>query len=164
MFLYSPRRLSENDLLPKLLGMCEYLLPTLTKVKSGPLADCEQYMIPRLGSLKENLNLLDKECPDPHINKVIAEELAACMTGAYDTEELLDTACEMNAQSVNLWYRTITQEFIDKAHSRGLAVLVFTVNAPDDLQALSLMGVDGIFTDQYSASAAVLASLDETRS
>ncbi len=119
---------------------------------------CEQYMIPRFASLNENLELIDKECSDPHIRKLLGEELEACLTGTYYTDELLDVACEMNAKSVNLWYRTITQEFIDKAHNRGLAVLVFTVNGPDDLQALSLMGVDGIFTDYYSKSASSLAS------
>jgi glycerophosphoryl diester phosphodiesterase len=63
----------------------------------------------------------------------------------------------MNAESVNLWHRTIAQEFIDKAHNRGLAVLAFTVNASDELLALAHMGVDGIFTDYYSESASLLA-------
>ncbi len=118
---------------------------------------CEQYMIPRFDSLEKNLELIDKECTDPHIHQLLAEELEACLTGAYYTDELIDTACEMNAESVNLWYRTITQEFIDKAHNRGLAVLVFTVNAADELQALAHMGVDGIFTDHFSETASLLA-------
>jgi glycerophosphoryl diester phosphodiesterase len=117
----------------------------------------EQYMIPCFSSLEENLELIKKECADPHINQLLAEEMEACMAGNYYTDELLDTACEMNAESVNLWHRTLTQEFIDKAHNRGLAVLVFTVNASDELLALVHMGVDGIFTDNYSESASILA-------
>jgi len=54
-------------------------------------------------------------------------------------------------------YRSVTKEFIDKAHNRGLAVLVFTVNAPEDLQTLERIGVDGIFTDYYMESASLLA-------
>ena len=70
---------------------------------------------------------------------------------------MLDAACAMKAESVNLWYRSVTQEFIDRAHSKGLAVLLFTVNAPEDIQTLAHRGVDGIFTDYYMESASLLA-------
>ncbi len=118
----------------------------------------EQYMFPRFGSLAENLALLDKECPDPRIAAILSEQIEACLEGRYYTDALLDAACEMQAESVNLWYRSLTQNFIDKAHSRGLAVLVFTVNAPEDLRMLERIGVDGIFTDYYLESASFLAS------
>ncbi|WP_136810071.1 glycerophosphodiester phosphodiesterase [Desulfosediminicola flagellatus] len=117
----------------------------------------EQYMIPRFITLEENLKLLEKKCTDPRVVAIITKEIEACLDGRYYTDELLDMACELNAVSVNLWYRTITPEFIDKAHKRGLAVLVFTVNIPEELQALARMGVDGIFTDYYSESARALA-------
>jgi glycerophosphoryl diester phosphodiesterase len=125
---------------------------------------CEQYMMPHFGSLAENLELLERECADPRVRTFLAEEIEACLDGRYYTEELLDTACEMSAESVNLWHRTVTQEFVDKAHSKGLAVLLYTVNSPDELQALALMGVDGIFTDYYSESASLLAPYIDPRS
>lgn len=118
---------------------------------------CEDYMLPRFTSLSENLELLDRECPDPHIHAHLAEEIGACLSGRNYTDELLDAAREMNAESVNLWYRTVTQQFVDKVHQKGLAVLVYTVNAPDELLALARMGVDGIFTDYYSEAALSLA-------
>ncbi len=118
----------------------------------------EQYMFPRFSTLAENIELLDKECANSQLNTILAEEIEACLNGKYYTDELLDTACEMNAESVNIWHLTVTPQFIDKAHQRGLAVLVYTVNDPEKLQALVQIGVDGIFTDYYSASARVLAS------
>lgn len=117
----------------------------------------EQYMIPRFGSLEENLELLGKECPDPQIEAIVAKEIKACLDGKYYTDALLDTACEMKAESVNIWYRSLTPAFVDKAHSKGIAVLVFTVNATEDLQMLERIGVDGIFTDYYMDSANSLA-------
>lgn len=117
---------------------------------------CEQYMLPRFSSLAQNIELLNKECADPQVNAILAEEIEACLDGRYYTDELLDTACSMSAESVNLWYRTVSPQFIDKAHQRGLAVLVYTVNDPKELQSLALMGVDGIFTDHYLQSARVL--------
>lgn len=117
----------------------------------------EEYMLPRFASLAKNLNLLDKECSHPHLHLLIAEEIEACLAGKYYTDALLDTACDMNAKSVNLWYRTVSAQFIDKAHKRGLAVLVYTVNVPDEWQMLAQMGVDGIFTDFYAEAARILA-------
>lgn len=124
----------------------------------------EQYMIPRFSSLKENLELLGRECPDPQIRAIVAQEIEACLQSRYYTDALLDAACEMKAVSVNLWYRSLTSAFIDKAHGRGLGVLVFTVNRPEELLSLANMGVDGIFTDYYLESARVLAQKNQTPS
>ena len=117
----------------------------------------EEYMLPRSASLAEDLEILNKECSDPQLRRLIAEEIEACLTGQYYTDTLLDTACAMHAKSVNLWYRTVSAQFIDKAHKRGLAVLVYTVNAPHDWQMLAEMGVDGIFTDHYAEAARFFA-------
>ena len=118
---------------------------------------CEGYMLPRFLSFDKNIELLDEQCADPIVHAILAEEIEACLAGRYYTDELLDTACAMNAESVNFWYRTVTQQLIDKAHKRDLAVMVCTVNDPKDLLALARMGVDGIFTDYYLQSAEVLA-------
>ncbi len=118
---------------------------------------CEDYMLPRLISLSENNKLLGQECTDPRLHSILAAEIKACLEGKYYTDELLDTACEMNAKSVNLWHRTVTPQFVDKAHDKGLAVLVFTVNVPEELLELANIGVDGIFTDNYLQAASVLA-------
>ncbi len=118
----------------------------------------EQYMIPRFSSLAENVELLKKECTDPRIIEIVGKEIEACLAGKYYTDSLLDTACEMNAISVNLWFRSLTPTFIAKAHNRGLAVFVFTVNASEDLKMLKQRGVDGIFTDFYAQSVAALTS------
>lgn len=112
----------------------------------------EQYMIPRFNTLAENVEMLERECDDEQIKNIIAKELEMCLGGEYYTETLLDTACEMKAVSVNLWYRSLTADFIDRAHNRGLAVQVFTVNDRDDLLMCKQRGVDGIFTDFYKES------------
>ena len=98
------------------------------------------------------------------VHKLIAEEIKVCLAGRYYTDELLNAACEMNATSVNIWYQTVSAQFIDKAHQKGLRVLVFTVNTPDDLQRLLQMGVDGIYTDCYSEAARQLAKIENSDS
>ncbi|GKT33264.1 glycerophosphodiester phosphodiesterase, partial [Aduncisulcus paluster] len=107
----------------------------------------EDYMLPRFPDLTENLVLLDKICEDQKIHSLLKQELKDCLNGRYYTDELLDNATAMNATSVNLWYRTIVPEFIEKAHARNLAVFVYTANQPEEWKALAEAGVDGIFTD-----------------
>ncbi|WP_319777078.1 glycerophosphodiester phosphodiesterase [Maridesulfovibrio sp.] len=117
----------------------------------------EDYMLPRFPALPENMALLDKICTEPHIHALLAQELEDCLNGKYYTEELLNSACSMNATSVNLWYRTISPKFVKKAHARKLAVFVYTANLPEEWKLLADMGVDGVFTDFYATAVKTLA-------
>lgn len=116
----------------------------------------EQYMLPRFPDLSDNLELLEKKCPDTQTRNILADEIKSCLQGEYYTEELLDTACGMSAVSVNLWFKTVSSQFVEKAHERGLAVYVYTANAPEDLLAMLEMGVDGVFTDYYQDAKEIL--------
>jgi glycerophosphoryl diester phosphodiesterase len=45
------------------------------------------------------------------------------------------------------WYKLVTPELVKKAHKRGIRVIPWTVNEPEDMQRLIEMGVDGLITD-----------------
>ncbi|MDP3279410.1 MAG: glycerophosphodiester phosphodiesterase [Deltaproteobacteria bacterium] len=54
------------------------------------------------------------------------------------------------ALQVPHWFgeiEVVTQRFVDQAHRDGLAVHVWTINSPVEMQQLLSLGVDGIFTD-----------------
>lgn len=53
----------------------------------------------------------------------------------------------LGAFSVNLSREFINSTFIHDAHNRGLKVLVYTVNEPDEIRRIREMGVDGIFSN-----------------
>lgn len=44
-------------------------------------------------------------------------------------------------------HRLVTPEVVQRAHAEGMRVVPWTVNAPNRMQALAAMGVDGITTD-----------------
>ena len=56
-------------------------------------------------------------------------------------------ARSVGASSANFARRTVTQSLVEDCRGAGLDVLVYTVNATDDAEALREMGVRGVFTD-----------------
>ncbi|MCG8472076.1 MAG: hypothetical protein MI742_09485 [Desulfobacterales bacterium] len=116
----------------------------------------EDYMLPRYPELSKNVTLLESLCPKGEVFDGLKEEIERCLSGGYYTQELLDEAEKMNAVSVNLWFQTVSEAFVEEAHKRGLKVLLYTINSKDELLAAAKMGVDGVFTDFYTESKEML--------
>ena len=53
----------------------------------------------------------------------------------------------LGCESLNISLRQVSPRWVRAAHSRGLELLVYTVNKREDAERLEAMGVDGIFTD-----------------
>lgn len=117
----------------------------------------EDYMLPRANEYAANQPILKELSLSQPVVDTIAAEIKACLAGAYYNDALLDAAAAMGAASVNLWYRTVSRDFIQRAHRRGLAVLLYTVNDPDEILRLAALGADGIFTDFYAMAKKLLA-------
>ncbi|MFB2864183.1 glycerophosphodiester phosphodiesterase [Aeromonas sp. MdU4] len=69
--------------------------------------------------------------------------------------KLAQFAEQLGAWSLNCDVDFVDQSLVADAHRRGLKVLVYTVDYPDDCEKLANMGVDGIFTnrpDRFLAS------------
>ncbi|SFF57291.1 glycerophosphoryl diester phosphodiesterase [Fontimonas thermophila] len=56
-------------------------------------------------------------------------------------------ATELGAVALNISAEFVDPRLIADAHARGLQLNVYTVNAPEELQQLRALGVDGVFTD-----------------
>lgn len=62
-------------------------------------------------------------------------------------EDFADKALAMDAELVALYHKNVTPETIKKAHSKGLKVIVWTVNEKEDMDKLKRWGADGIGSD-----------------
>ena len=60
-------------------------------------------------------------------------------------------ACELGVQIVSPEKRLIRPELVREAHSAGLQISAWTVNAPDEWDRLTALGVDTIITDDPAA-------------
>lgn len=62
------------------------------------------------------------------------------------TDELF-TRLKENKFDLDIYYKSITKEWIDKLHAHGIEVNVWTCNGKDEAEALAEMGVDYITTN-----------------
>ena len=60
---------------------------------------------------------------------------------------LIDAAVARHAHAVNPRFNMVDAAFCDRAHARGLQVLVWTVDVPEAMKILIEAGVDGIMTN-----------------
>ena len=72
-------------------------------------------------------------------------ETGALFTGL--PVDLVALARNAAAQAVHPSFHYLTREAVEEAHRAGLAVNAWTVNEPEDIEAVRGMGVDGIFSD-----------------
>jgi glycerophosphoryl diester phosphodiesterase len=95
----------------------------------------------------------------PHIATSAAQtEVAAFWAG-----EELDVEGRLVALQVPATYgdiEVVTADFVDRAHTAGLEVHVWVVDAEQEMLRLIELGVDGIITDRPTVAARVLGSLD----
>jgi glycerophosphoryl diester phosphodiesterase len=80
--------------------------------------------------------------------------LGALWGFATDPGPALEEAVGAGLRAVHPFVTTATPELVARAHSAGLAVNVWTVNAPGDLQAMVELGVDAVITDRVVAALA----------
>ena len=60
--------------------------------------------------------------------------------------------------AVHPFVLSVDPELVERAHAMGLAVNVWTVNAPDDLRAMVAAGVDTVITDRLGDALAAAAA------
>lgn len=71
--------------------------------------------------------------------------------GGLDVDDFGSVPKLVKAAGGSLWsplFRDLTRESLAEAHALGLRVVPWTVNGPDDMEALIRLGVDGLITDR----------------
>ncbi len=65
-----------------------------------------------------------------------------------DVHDALADAADRGFQAIHPFVTTVDEPLVADAHAAGLAVNVWTVNAPGDLVAMAELGVDVVMTDR----------------
>jgi glycerophosphoryl diester phosphodiesterase len=60
---------------------------------------------------------------------------------------LASLAEDMGAWSLNMSLDSINSKIVEDAHNRGIKILVYTVNFPEELEKMKKMNIDGVYTN-----------------
>ena len=81
--------------------------------------------------------------------------LGALWGFAAEVDSALADAAASGFGAVHPFLASVDGELVEKAHAMGLAVNVWTVNAPEDLRAMVDLGVDTVITDRLGDALAI---------
>lgn len=59
----------------------------------------------------------------------------------------------------NPYYKVLSKKMVEKAHEKGIRVVPWTVNAPEEMEKVIEMGVDGLITDFPDIATSLLHAL-----
>jgi len=89
--------------------------------------------------------------------QALAARVALLISRRYP-QHAVERACALGAEALNPEAPITTPALVEEAHAAGLAVYVFTVDQPAEMERLLDMGVDGLFTNHPARMRALLAA------
>ena len=95
----------------------------------------------------ETVNRFMELAPKMEVHKLILGELPLIPLHHDGEFQFRKAGNFEGVASINPWFPMLTQRLVNRIHSRGKKITVFTVNDREDLQTAWEMGVDGIITD-----------------
>jgi glycerophosphoryl diester phosphodiesterase len=94
---------------------------------------------------------------------VAAVALGLLVHPALDASSMLETAVGLGCAALHPHHSQVTPELVQRAHGLDLAVFTWTVNEPEELDAVVAAGVDGLITDEVAHTLAHLGRTDAAR-
>lgn len=96
---------------------------------------------------KDRILISSFDHPELLAFRALDQEIAIGALICHIPADLAALAERMGAEYLNVSGEFINQALVDDAHRRGIKVLVYTVNLPDDIAVIKGFGVDGIFSN-----------------
>jgi glycerophosphoryl diester phosphodiesterase len=127
-----------------------------------PYAELQQMVLDQV----VRRDLLDQTLFSSFSDAVLAELRALCpqarlgvLVDPRSPEEIFRRAEAVGAESINLHFVITDPDVVARAHEKGLAVYVYTVDEPERMRELLAFGVDGIFSNAPDQLRKVVDSL-----
>jgi glycerophosphoryl diester phosphodiesterase len=114
---------------------------------AGAVAEIIERYMAEHGWKREDFLVSSFNHPELRAFKMLMPEIdiAALMDGVPLTYAAF--AEELGCVAVNPGHEFVNEDYVTDAHRRGLKVLVWTVDDPDEVHRMMDLGVDGIFTN-----------------
>lgn len=130
----------------ELKGACEEATGALIE-KAVASGTWRYEQLPVIGFDHEQLRRMKALYPHILIGATFSRKMLENIPSAHHADHMVAQAQSIGASAINPDYRLVTSKLVEKAHATGLKVNVWTVNRPDDMEAMLALGVDAIMTD-----------------
>ncbi len=84
------------------------------------------------------------------------------VTKTYSADAVYESARASGADVVGLDYRAVNKSLVSSLHRYGLPVFVYTVDQPEDVERMVLLGVDAIISNRPRATLGQVLRLQAT--
>ncbi len=122
----------------------------LKRARGGPYAGLEAATLAEVTQRGLLARTLFSSFYDPVLAELraqSAEARLALLVSRRSAKDWLGRAKRLRAEALNPELTQVTEDLVAAAHAEGLAVYVFTVDAPDAMRRMIDLGVDGLFTN-----------------
>lgn len=144
--------------LNELLGNVKSVLLNIELKRGARFDELVNRTIAELKSFPE-LDRVVLETPDletaQKVRSALGPRLKLHINPGYDSSvpfmQSLERVLKFKPHSVSVSFKKLSREIVERAHAAGVEVWVWTVNSLDIAQAMGLLGVDAIKTDQPTA-------------
>lgn len=103
--------------------------------------------LPVIGFDHEQLKRMKMLYPRIFTGATFSRKMLESVPTAQHAAHMIAEAQRIGARAINPDFRFTSREVVEQAHAAGLKVNVWTVNRPNDMNAMLALGVDAIMTD-----------------
>ncbi|MBW2387352.1 MAG: hypothetical protein JRG89_02855 [Deltaproteobacteria bacterium] len=151
-----------EEVLDRFGGMIPFNLELKTMTEKRPYAELQKLVLDQV----VRRDLLDQTLFSSFSDAVLAELRAlspearlGVLVDPRSPKEIFRRAEAVGAESINLHFVITDPDVVARAHEKGLAVYVYTVDEPERMRELLAFGVDGIFSNAPDRLRKVVDSL-----
>lgn len=138
-------------LLQEVLRLIDNTVPLNIELKGDNTADrvnfITDYYIRERGWSQENIVISSFKWDELRTMRELNPDIAIAVLTEEDPLNAIAVAKELKAVAINPWYKTLTEDNVQKIQDEGFKVYTYTVNEIDDIQKMKEYGVDGLFTN-----------------
>lgn len=138
-------------MLQEVLKLIDNKVALNIELKGGGTADrvnhAMNYYIEKKGWSKDNFVISSFDWDELKEMRKINSDVKIAVLTEDDPIDAIPIAKELNAVAINPYFKKLDLETADQIKKEELKIYVWTVNEPEDIEAMKDIGVDGIITN-----------------
>ena len=136
-----------QDVLKLIDGKCKLNIELKGKDTANKVHHIMAYYITKNNWKKESFMISSFNWDELKAFRKLDKDVPIAVLTEENPLDALPVADSLKAIAINPYYKTLTAEIVNTIHEKGFKVYPYTVNETADINSMSALGVDGVFTN-----------------